>query len=137
MDHPTLPYYHLIEQLDYVDFYSNATGDTLIARFKESSVIDLEMAKESLELIPEYKKDRPTYGITDASAKFLDFTAEARSYYRENMIKGETIIHAIVVEDMATRILANLYARFDKPKIPTRVFNSLKEAIQWIEDAKA
>lgn len=136
MDHPTLPDYHLIEQLDYVDFYSNSTGDTLIARFKESTVIDLEMAQESLNLIREYKKDRPTYGITDASAKFLDFTAEARSYYRENIIKGETIIHAIVVGDMATKILANIFARFDKPKVPTRVFTSISEAVQWIEDAK-
>ena len=136
MEHPTLPDYHLIEQFDYVDFYSNSTGDTLIARFKESSVIDLEMAKESLDLIREYKKDRPTYGITDASPKFLDFTADARNYYRENMIKGETIIHAIVVEDMATKILANIFARFDKPKVSTRVFTSIHDAVQWIEDAK-
>ena len=94
------------------------------------------MAKESLDLIREYKKDRATYGITDASAKFLDFTAEARNYYRENMIKGETIIHAIVVEEMATKILANIFARFDKPKVSTLVFTSIHDAVQWIEDAK-
>lgn len=136
MNHPTLLDYHLIEQLDYVDFYSNSTGNTLIARFRESSVIDLEMAQESLDLIREYKKDRPTYGITDASAKFLDFTAEAKSYYRENIVKGETIIHAIVVGDITTKILANIFARFEKPKVPTRVFTNISEAVQWIEDAK-
>lgn len=136
MNHPTLEDYKLIEKLDYVDYYSNSTGDTLIAKFKESTIIDVDMAKESLDLILSYKKAHGTYGITDASAKFLDFTSEARNYYREHMIKGETILHAIVVEDLATKVLANIYARFDKPKVPTRVFTSLDDAIEWIDDAR-
>ena len=136
MNHPTLKGYTLIEQLDYVDYYSSSSGDTLIAQFRESSVIDLEMAKESLDLILKYKKDRATYGITDARAQFLDFKTEAKNYYREHMVKGETLLHAIVVKDLATKILANIYARFDTPKVPTRVFTSLNDAIEWIEDSK-
>ena len=137
MIHPTLSDYKLIEELDYVQFFSNASGDTLIARFVESTVIDKDMAKESLDLIRKYKQNRATYGITDASAKFLDFKAEARDYYREHIVKGETILHAIVVEDMATKIIANIYARFDKPKVPTRVFTDINEATEWIEENRS
>jgi|GEM_PF-4489496 hypothetical protein len=136
MNHPTLPDYRLIEQLDFVDFYSNPSGDTLIARFKESSVVDLGMAKESLEFIRRHKQNKRTYGITDARAKFLDFKGEARNYYRENMLRSETILHAIVVSDFPTKLSANLYARFEKPNIPTRVFTSLEDAINWIEEAR-
>jgi len=136
MMHTILNDYRLIEELDYVKFFSDPSGETLIAEFQESTTIDAAMAKESLDLIRQYKKYRSTFGITDASAKFLDFTAEAREYYRENMIKGETILHAIVVKDSATKILANIYARFEKPKVPTRVFTNFKDAVNWIEEGK-
>ncbi|MFT6167098.1 MAG: hypothetical protein ACJAV5_001796 [Vicingaceae bacterium] len=136
MNHPKLTDYTLVEQLDYIDFYSNPSSDTLIVRFKESTVVSADMAKESLDLILNYKKDHTTYGITDLSAKFLDFTTEAKNYYRKHMDKDGVALNAVVVKDIALKIIANTYARFDRPQIPTRVFTSLAEAAQWIEDAK-
>ena len=33
-------------------------------------------------------------------------------------------------------MIANFYARFDKPKVPTRVFNDINDALSWIEENK-
>jgi hypothetical protein len=139
MNHPVLTNCKLIKQLNYVDFYSNPSGDTLIARFKESTTVSADMAKESLDLILDYKASQtsqPTYGITDASAKSLHFTVEALSYYREHMVKDGIILNAIVVKELPIKVIANIYARFDKPKIPTRVFTSTQDAIEWINENK-
>lgn len=57
MNHPALKEYTLVEQLDYVELYSNSSSDTLIARFKESIVVSEAMAKESLNLVLRNKKD--------------------------------------------------------------------------------
>ena len=139
MNHPVLTNCKLIKQLNYVDFYSNPSGDTFIATFKESTVVSAEMAKESLDLILDYKAkhtSRPTYGITDASAKSIHFTVEALSYYREHMVNDNVILNAVVVKELSIKIIANIYARFDKPKIPTRVFTSAQDALEWINENK-
>ena len=52
------------------------------------------------------------------------------------MVKGEIILHAIVVKDMATKTIANIYARFKKLKVPARVLPSIEEATKWIDEAR-
>ena len=136
MNHPKLKEYTLVEQLEYIDLYSNPSTDTLIARFKESTVVSEEMAKESLDLVLRNIKNPTTYGITDLSAKSIDFTNEAKNYYRKNMDKEGVTLNAVVVKDVALKTIANTYARFDRPQIPTRVFTSLADAERWIADAK-
>lgn len=61
---------------------------------------------------------------------------QTHEYYREHMVKGENILHAIVVKDMPTKIIANIYTRFEKPKAQTRVFTSIEEATKWIDEAR-
>jgi hypothetical protein len=134
--HPTLDNYVLVGELDFIELYENTEKDIHIVTFKESTTINAEMAKEALDMVINYKQGIPTFGITDASARFLDFRPDARDYFRKHMHAEHTPLHAIVVGDVATRVLANLFARFERPKIPSRVFNHLNDAIQWIEDAK-
>ncbi len=136
MNHPKLKEYTLVEQLEYIDLYSNPSSDTLIARFKESTVVSEKMAKESLDLVLRKIKNHTTYGITDLSAKSIDFTNEAKNCYRKNMDKEGVTLNAVVVKDVALKIIANTYARFDRPRIPTRVFTSLANAERWIAEAK-
>lgn len=51
MNQPVLTNCKLIRQLNYVDFYNNPSDDSFIATFKESTVVNSEMAKESLDLL--------------------------------------------------------------------------------------
>ena len=134
MNHPTLKGYTFIDQLDYVDLYSNASSEILIARFKVSTVVTEEMAKESLNLVLRNIKANTTYGITDVSADSIDFTNEAKNYYRKNMDKEGVVLNAVVVKDITLKIIANTYARFDRPRIPTRVYTDIHDACSWIED---
>ena len=52
------------------------------------------------------------------------------------MDKEGVTLNAVVVKDVALKIIANTYARFDRPRIPTRVFTSLANAERWIAEAK-
>tara|TARA_B110000046_G_scaffold57595_2_gene64320 strand:- start:4769 stop:4981 length:213 start_codon:yes stop_codon:yes gene_type:complete len=66
----------------------------------------------------------------------LTFTTDAKSYYRDHVIDAGIVLNAIVVKDLALKIIANVYSRFDPPKIPTRVFRSFTVALKRIKDAK-
>jgi len=43
---------------------------------------------------------------------------------------------SIIVENFAKKTIANIYARFDKPRVPCRVFTNTFEAYEWIEENK-
>lgn len=43
-----------------------------------------------------------------------------------------TIGDALVVKSTAQRITANLYLKLNKPRKPSRIFNSENEAIKWL-----
>ena len=44
------------------------------------------------------------------------------------MDKEGVTLNAAVVKDIAPKIIANTYARFDRPRTLTRVFTSLADA---------
>ena len=137
MTHPILSDFELIKELDYVKFFSNAARDTFIVEHKELTTVSAEMARESIAIIDNYKNGNTIYAITDASAQFLEFTTEAKNHYKNHVIDAGIVLNAIVVKDVTLKIIANLYARFDRPKVPSRVFTSIKDAVDWIEEAKS
>ena len=42
-----------------------------------------------------------------------------------------TLSDAIVIGNMAQKIISDFYLRFNRPVKPTRIFNSLEKAIEW------
>ena len=52
------------------------------------------------------------------------------------MVNVNVILNALVVKELSIKIIANIYARFDKPKIPTRVFTNAQDALEWINENK-
>jgi len=88
-------------------------------------------AKEMVDAIGILSKGKEVLVLmlADEMAQFdkvaMDFSASG-----EGLIY--TIAEAMVVKSMAQRITANLYLRLSKPKKPSRIFNSEKEAVKWL-----
>jgi hypothetical protein len=62
--------------------------------------------------------------------KFTTVTNEKKSHFRENVSPYNTHILSIIVESFAMKTIANIYARFDKPRVPSRVFTNIFEAYE-------
>jgi hypothetical protein len=136
MNHPELPEFKKVLESDFAIFYLNEAGDTLISKFKESTEITIEIAKEAIEITLPIKDAGSKYAIIDFSAKFLSITNEAKKHWKVNVSPHNTNLVAVIVKDNTYKLLANIYARFDKPRVQTRVFTNLLEAFEWIEDMK-
>jgi hypothetical protein len=134
MNHPAFPNFNEVLDSDFACFFLNEKGDTLISRFKESTHIEIDIAKEAIEITKPIKDQGSEYAIIDFTAKFLSITNEAKKYWKENVSPHNTRLVAVVVNDFAIKTMANIYARFDKPRVQTRVFTSIHDAFDWIED---
>ncbi|MFI5204879.1 MAG: STAS/SEC14 domain-containing protein [Flavobacteriales bacterium] len=63
-------------------------------------------------------------------------TKEAREYASQKNIRNRIKAQAIVVDSLATRIMANVYMKINRPQQPIKVFSDKEAAIDWLVKKK-
>lgn len=58
---------------------------------------------------------------------------EVREFAAKETFRKNVVAEAIIIDNLATRILANMYMKFARPKQKIKVVDSKKEAMKWIE----
>lgn len=58
---------------------------------------------------------------------------EARAYLAGKHAEQLHAAVAILVDGMATRLIANFFINFHKPSRPTRIFSDEQKAIEWLK----
>jgi len=58
-------------------------------------------------------------------------TEEARVYAAKNVPEGR-LAEAVIIRSLSVRILGNFFLRFNKPGVPTRLFDDYDEAVHWL-----
>lgn len=66
------------------------------------------------------------------AAPYSTITHEARKEAGEPSNYIHTIAQAIVVKNLASRILGNFFLRFHRPPCPCRLFNDRAAALSWL-----
>jgi hypothetical protein len=95
------------------------------------SSIDLETVKKMTEVGDEWNGTELCANLVDirdilfADSKARDYGAKQ---YREH-VAGQ----AILIESRISSSFANLFLKFSKPKVPTRLFTKENEAIDWLK----
>lgn len=104
---------------------------------KDQVEMGLEEAKEHAEACYKVCSGKPMCFLIDSRDKIVLVTAEARKYlaHHEGLIKTRKA-HAIIVDSLPNRLLANFYFKFNKPVGPGKVFNSEKAALSWLSKYK-
>ena len=64
---------------------------------------------------------------------FANVTPEGRRLVRELEPLIPVSARAMVIKQLGHRIAGNFYIKFQKPIIPTRIFNSHEEALIWLK----
>ncbi len=61
------------------------------------------------------------------------FSKDAREYIASEEVSNILKADAFVIKGLALRIIGNGYLKINKPKRPTRLFNSKEDAIDWLK----
>jgi hypothetical protein len=98
----------------------------------ENALIELEDAIQLADLARQtHKPDSPFLLVLDGR-QIAGMSNEARNYGVSHGFSSMLKAMAIVVDSPATRILANFYMKFNRPKVPTRVFSDTQSAKAWL-----
>lgn len=92
---------------------------------------ELKDALENIELIKQLLQGKPRPILADMSA-IKSMTREAREEYAK--AGEESLVTAIgmVTRSAMGRIVANFFLTFNKPTVPTRLFNNIETAKKWL-----
>ena len=63
---------------------------------------------------------------------FSDVSPEVRVYAASREENKHTLADAIVISGFSQKILADFYLKFNKPVSPTKIFNKLDKAVDWL-----
>jgi hypothetical protein len=104
--------------------------------FSKGAVLDLELQTKLLDINIKITGGKKSYFIYDAQDN-VTITKEAR----DNAIRIEHLApvkaSAVVANNLAYRLIANFYMKFNKPKTPFRVFENLEKGIAWLKTLPA
>lgn len=114
--------------------YFERRKNYIYIRYKDFSRIDLAAAKMHAEIILELCDGKQYPFILDGLNAQANFSHDAREFISkyEPIVKVRSA-QAIVVNSTPTRLLANYYYKFHKPKNPIKIFSKFEDAEDWVQ----
>lgn len=107
----------------------------LIGTYKKNIKINLEVAKEIVYTRLNFTNQVPypamvvNQGVISMDKAARDFLSSAAGV--EGILAG-----AIIIDSVFTSYLGNFYLQVSRPKIPSRIFTSKSDAMQWLQQFK-
>ena len=109
--------------------------DILLVKMKEG----INLGEKEMELLlqdaVELTSPNKYFAIIDTTVVY-DSTPEARDFYSESDYSKYRYADAFIVNSLPMRLLVNFFIIFNKPKIPTKMFNNRESALTWIHSLK-
>ena len=127
------PYFNfkLIDELDIGSviyrLYDNKIFHAII---KKGEKITMDMALNGVDFLNK-NGGGSFYNIYEFSS-FSEMEPELREWASQPNENGYTCVDAIVISNLAQKLIANFYLKFNKPPRPTKIFYDSDKAVEWI-----
>lgn len=108
-----------------------ADGILYISLKEDYEDITLEQMKQLTETIGKIGNGNKQKIIIDI-ASFNTMSEEAKKYSASAEGQIYTKANAVVINSLAAKLGANFFIKFNRPSTPTRIFNSVDEAVKWL-----
>jgi hypothetical protein len=100
--------------------------------FRKHAVLDIDLQMRLLDLNIKVTGGKKSLFIYDAEEN-VTITKEAR----DNATKIEHLspnkATAVVADNLAYRLIANFYVRFNRPKMPFKVVENVEKGVAWLK----
>ncbi len=101
-------------------------------KFEQGFHSDIEDAKNMVRTITKVKGDGKCLLLV-IYAEDNTFTKENREYIASDEVSAIIKADGLVIKGLALRIIGNGYLKINKPKRPTRLFNTKDDAVAWLK----
>lgn len=101
-------------------------------------IIDLEESVQLNIAQGELLKGETGSGLVLMMAdSTTQFTSEARDFSASKEGLRFSKAEAMVVKNLAQKLIVNFYLKFNNPSVPSKAFNTEEEAIKWLLSFKS
>jgi hypothetical protein len=100
---------------------------------KEDADLDVEEVKEFTSACEKLSGNEPYFLISDARVN-LTISSEGRKAAASQQISPLLVANAVLVNNVAVRMVANFFTAVNKPHFKYKVFNNETEALAWLKD---
>jgi hypothetical protein len=100
-------------------------------RMKDGSISTVETVKESQKIMIEMLPEGPIFILVNSG---LGSTSDddIYDYINKSDFKKRVKAQAIIVHDLATRLMGNIFLRFMKGERSVKIFSTQKDAEKWL-----
>jgi hypothetical protein len=98
--------------------------------FKDNVTMDIPEQLENLEAIIKICNGQPTPFVITAGKNFI-ITKDARDNALSLEDQSPINANAIVVQNLAYRLIAEFFIKVQKPKMPYKIFTDQEIAFEW------
>ena len=99
---------------------------------KPQAVITLDDAKENIDAAAKVTVEKKSPLFIDLRP-IKSVTREARTIYSSNESKATTTAFGFLIDSPVSRVIGNLFIGINKPDLPTKIFTSENNAIEWLK----
>lgn len=108
-------------------------GDDGIMRviIKHKTEVNKEAFEELFAVFNELSEGKAYAYIYSAEDTSVTVSEDGRRFAKEQEFSFPKVCNAVIVTNLAHKLLANFYLRFNKPSYPFRVFSKTEDAEKW------
>lgn len=126
--------HRLIRKIITDDIIIGKRDDGIIhVYYKEHTELDVKLQLETLGYYIEMCGDKPHPFIFEAD-EYVTITKEARDNALSLEEQSPLAMSAIIVKNLAHKLIADFYLKFNKPRRPYKVFKDFQEGINWLKE---
>lgn len=121
-----------VKQVEIPEATITLRSDSIITvRYKRNVVLDVELQLRMRKIYAELTQGKKMNFVFSADLGFI-VTKEARENAELLADSSPIKSYAILVNNIAYRLVANFYYKINKPKVPYKLFSTLEDAVHWI-----
>lgn len=109
-------------------------SDYLYVKYKDDSIVNLDEAKTQAMIVIDLCKGKKMPFVIDLLGINTRIDDDARRFFADD---GPHIqlrkAQAVLVNNIQSKLLTNFFIKYHKPKNPIKVFDNLKDALDWIK----
>jgi hypothetical protein len=128
--------YELIEELRFSGFTLSLRKDGIVQLdTDEDAYFTVKKAKEYIKGLEQITRGIP-HLILKIPGKHASVDSETRLFMASDEALKLSIAEAVIIRNLAQRIIGNFYLKFDKPEKTVRLFTKVEDAVKWLRNYK-
>lgn len=127
----------IIKKIEDPEFIIGLRDDGLMHMYyKSGSVIDVNIQNRVRDAAFSLSGNKKMPCLFEAG-EYVTLTKEARANAIDSEDNFPALASAVIVQNLAYKMIADFYYKINKPKQPFKVFRNIEDAITWLSTYKS